>query len=1184
MWKSLSFFALVKNNSLGIKTGVIEKPASTTTEKKQSNHGFLWSWLASTSDNSAPQSSTPNQPLTFDTADACSSGVYFKNSYSSNAGGVDANGIPSATGSTVWVKRRSDGNPTEPLVCSSGAKTTQAVIGGIGIFIAVIGIFGYFFKSKTIPIISTIASVVFNIFNDKNLPKRLKFFAYCYNATFLLYSLYLLLFAEQQITNTSKGMCTAFAVVGYILYISAVFLSVIMIIITLEALGCWKPMIRKGLYIFTGNQKIYVPFIYSYGIPLLLTAIFAAALTSFFKRNDGYCWIRPDYAFLALWFPIILLLFTIPLYIILIARRWPNASISKRIYSPLTISDDLTDYEASKKKRKAREKAENKKDKKNNEDSIERGGVDDIDGGDEADDGKVVLTNQTLARLIIPQIFLAIPLIAENLALYYAKLTGWHYLFFLTQAFQLIALHGISYIDKISYVRTGWNWIKGKFMKKSPKKTENDEEVAVVEKPKKPPRGQKRQNTLPNDIEDFEPVTLARDSEIQKPRTEMLRMTRRPNEDSEDDGNGNEVITRESELSGEEEEESKTSSISIESLTPKTNKLKDDAIISKDEQRHAGAHDLGDDIASTISLKSYTPEAALETEIPVKVHILRLDSNMLPDVPFIREPVDEWLQDHNEKGLQTQPGGDWHHLDEHGIQLRFSDIPSGSRSSHSSSNHSHEKEELSESDSDGEEKLVEEVVSNPNLASQTYSDDATQIIDSLPDIEQISKDNHIPSSYIPYIGEAVSDDSSLEEEMVKQVLHPNLQPQIHQDDATMIIDSLPPVEEISNFEPDYSEMYHLDKNPVHSLSPSDHIPLDIPFIRESIDTALAQGKTPSYIPLDPRRPSIISVHQDEIVEKVKEAPSSGLPPDKGILPESQQLPTYEINMDDLYTFDRHGLHYLSPSEGELPVDCPFIRNPVEEDLQRSRAPSYIPRLFGHQHDETTEILVYQKQMEEIELSQNIHQHHHHHDETEKHVHHHHHGEHESLKMEPTKMVVHEQQSIGKGSDLSGYPEVIRNILGHHHHHHQHDETTEILVYQKQMEEIELPKQNFSPQIFYSQHSIGATSEASTSIYQTPPETPLANLSPLHYRMPSDNVSMATQYYQTPPETPFQAYQMSHQHPLSTHDIHHHHHHRRGSSGSESEFPFFKFKTLRNEDLVGPENVIHSDSTSLAEED
>uniref|UniRef100_A0A914Y0K8 Uncharacterized protein n=1 Tax=Panagrolaimus superbus TaxID=310955 RepID=A0A914Y0K8_9BILA len=210
---------------------------------------------------------------------------------------------------------------------------------------------------------------------------------------------------------------------------------------------------------------------------------------------------------------------------------------------------------------------------------------------------------------------------------------------------------------------------------------------------------------------------------------------------------------------------------------------------------------------------------------------------------------------------------------------------------------------------------------------------------------ELSTWNNIPPSYIPYIGEmeATSDDSSVEEEMVEQVLHPNLPPQIFMDDATVIIDSLPPVEEISNFEPNYSEMYHFDKNPVHTLSPSYHLPLDIPFIRESIETAVAQGKTPSYIPLDPRRPSIISIHQDEMVGEVLEAiPTTGLPPDKWISPEPQQLPTYEINMDDLYKFDRHGLHDLSPTTNELPVDCPFIRNPVEIDLQRSRAPSYIP--------------------------------------------------------------------------------------------------------------------------------------------------------------------------------------------------------------------------------------------------
>uniref|UniRef100_A0A914PYE7 Uncharacterized protein n=1 Tax=Panagrolaimus davidi TaxID=227884 RepID=A0A914PYE7_9BILA len=1210
MWKSLSFFALAKNNSLGIKTGVSEK----TEKQEKSNDNFLWSFFSAAQKNT-PQSSAPNQPVTFDTAEVCSSGVYFKNSYASNAGGVDENGVPSTTGSTVWVKRRSDendlhvsnfkiasfmgdsfvnggaevkkddkhytadcyqgtctllvdGNPTEPLVCSSGAKTTQAVIGGIGIFITVIGIFGFFFKSKTIPVISTIAAVLFNIFNDKNLPKRLKFFAYCYNATFLLYSLYLLLFAEQQITNTSKGMCTFFAVVGYILYIS--------------------------------------------------------------------CWIRPDYAFLALWLPLIILLLTIPLYIILIARRWPNSSISKKIYSPLTVSDVLTNYEESKKKRKVREK---KEDKKDDDDSIEKGTkLDDVDGdvenNDEDDNEKTVLTNRTLARLIIPQLFLAIPLIAENLALYYAKLTGWHYLFFLTQAFHLIALHGVNFIDKIPKVRAFWNWVKGKFTKKS--KDKNDEtEVEAVEKPKKPPRGKRRENVLPNEIEDFEAVTLAQDSEIQNPRSEQMRMTRRPIESSEDGSvDGIEVISHENELSEAEEGSPRpvrsyrnASSISIGSLPATKEKQENDAIITKDEARHAGAPDDGNETASTKSLQSYTPEAASEIEIPIKVHILRLDSTMLIDSPFVREPVDEWLQDTDlppyiplEDTLEKP--GDWrHHLDKQGVHLRFSDIPTrrSSGTTKSPSTLSHEKE-LSESEI--EEKIVEDVL-HPNLPSQAYSDDITQIIDNLPDIEQISRyypnyrgmyefdqhslqelspDEHLPldypfirepveisiwndmpPSYIPYVGElAKSEDSSDEEELVEQVLHANLPPQIYLDNATLVIDSLQPVEEVARYEPDYVEMYHFDKNPVHSLSPDEHLPLDIPFIRESIENAVAQGITPSYIPLDPRRPSIVSVHQDEMVEEVLEAiiPTAGLPPDKWILPESQgSLPTFEINMDDLYKFDRHGLHYLSRTKDELPVDCPFIRDPVEEDFARNRAPSYIPfdrdlalsdqrvedqlikevldakvlslsEILHERHDEPIEMdaAVIEKEEkqwilgepENLRHSENIH----HHPEAHEHVHHHHHL-HEHVEHEPieTSNVV-EQQSIGYGQKISGYPEVLEH--GHHHHHHHHQDTFEMLVYEKQLEKSELSQyiSNLSPPNYYSKQYSIATSEASTSIYQTPPETPIhAPSTLLHFQTPPDNVSLATQFYQTPPETPFQN-QMSH-HPLSSHI---HHHHRHGSSG------------------------------------
>uniref|UniRef100_A0A914P8S4 Uncharacterized protein n=1 Tax=Panagrolaimus davidi TaxID=227884 RepID=A0A914P8S4_9BILA len=50
---------------------------------------------------------------------------------------------------------------------------------------------------------------------------------------------------------------------------------------------------------------------------------------------------------------------------------------------------------------------------------------------------------------MVPQIFLAIPLIAENMALYYAHVTGWHYLFLLTQGLQAIVLNGMDWLEDL---------------------------------------------------------------------------------------------------------------------------------------------------------------------------------------------------------------------------------------------------------------------------------------------------------------------------------------------------------------------------------------------------------------------------------------------------------------------------------------------------------------------------------------------------------------------------------------------------------------------------------------------------------------------------------------------------------------------------------------------------------------
>ena len=76
LWKSLSFFALVENNPLNIKT------------------------------DAAPGKES-NQPVTLETAPKCETGTYFKNNYGSGAGGVDKNrGDLVGVSTSMWVKRK----------------------------------------------------------------------------------------------------------------------------------------------------------------------------------------------------------------------------------------------------------------------------------------------------------------------------------------------------------------------------------------------------------------------------------------------------------------------------------------------------------------------------------------------------------------------------------------------------------------------------------------------------------------------------------------------------------------------------------------------------------------------------------------------------------------------------------------------------------------------------------------------------------------------------------------------------------------------------------------------------------------------------------------------------------------------------------------------------------------------
>ena len=68
------------------------------------------------------------------------------------------------------------------MLCNTGIKTSQKVIGGTGIVVALCGIGAFMFreKAKALPVVKNIVGAIVNLFNDENLPGQLKLFAYCY--------------------------------------------------------------------------------------------------------------------------------------------------------------------------------------------------------------------------------------------------------------------------------------------------------------------------------------------------------------------------------------------------------------------------------------------------------------------------------------------------------------------------------------------------------------------------------------------------------------------------------------------------------------------------------------------------------------------------------------------------------------------------------------------------------------------------------------------------------------------------------------------------------------------------------------------------------------------------------------------------------------------------------------------
>ena len=103
---------------------------------------------------------------------------------------------------------------------------------------------------------------------------------------------------------------------------------------------------------------------------------------------------------------------TLPLYILLLARRWPSSGFWSCIHAPFTNPGEIAAYEFAKIQRGERERelARNKIDDDDSEDS-------DDEGDKDQKDEEAVLTNKSLAKLMIPQVLLALPLVCFFLRL-----------------------------------------------------------------------------------------------------------------------------------------------------------------------------------------------------------------------------------------------------------------------------------------------------------------------------------------------------------------------------------------------------------------------------------------------------------------------------------------------------------------------------------------------------------------------------------------------------------------------------------------------------------------------------------------------------------------------------------------------------------------------------------------------
>ncbi|KAE9555404.1 hypothetical protein FO519_001341 [Halicephalobus sp. NKZ332] len=212
-----------------------------------------------------------------------------------------------------------EGNSSEPILCSSLLKTIMFIFAAASSVFVLFSFVAFFVKRPVSPpCCIRWLSILFYNFHDERLNSKVQLFSAFYNLAFFIFLITISILGNTNVIQ-SETWCEILAGFNHYMFLVCVIFSILKVFVVTEAVGNWKYWYRTTIWILAGSEATMMwPLIHGLLWPFIITGVFGLRAKEFFQRNDGFCWIRPDYQFAALWMPLTLLVLTFPFYIPLI--------------------------------------------------------------------------------------------------------------------------------------------------------------------------------------------------------------------------------------------------------------------------------------------------------------------------------------------------------------------------------------------------------------------------------------------------------------------------------------------------------------------------------------------------------------------------------------------------------------------------------------------------------------------------------------------------------------------------------------------------------------------------------------------------------------------------------------------------------------------------------------------------